>query len=174
MVTGRPLMSEALCYQDCQYVGFGLTPRSMALKVKARHRGFTCRCQRPSPRRRSVQVTDGCVWRALLRRRHGILYDWAYDELSPAQRTQIYTTANAWQTSWETPGGCSAFAYEHPPLGNYFADGLRGGKPSWRWRLLATIREVRLPEDPIPDDSVQYGGIERRGISVRSSFMPHL
>lgn len=50
----------------------------------------------------------------------GLGYDWLYELLSSAQRTQVYTTANAWLTAWEASGGCAAFAYGHPQ-GNYFA-----------------------------------------------------
>lgn len=50
----------------------------------------------------------------------GLGYDWVYDLLTPAQRTQIYTTANAWLTAWEAPNGCADFEYAHPQS-NYFA-----------------------------------------------------
>ncbi|MEO6926519.1 MAG: hypothetical protein ABI129_07590, partial [Rhodanobacter sp.] len=46
----------------------------------------------------------------------GLGYDWVYDLLTTAQRTQIYTTANAWVTSFET----NTFEYDHPQS-NYFA-----------------------------------------------------
>ena len=46
----------------------------------------------------------------------GLGYDWVYELLTPAQRTQIYTTANAWVTSFET----QTFEYNHPQS-NYFA-----------------------------------------------------
>lgn len=51
---------------------------------------------------------------------YGLGYDWLYDLLTTAQRTQVYSTANAWLTAWEAPGGCASFAYTHPQ-GNYFA-----------------------------------------------------
>ncbi len=50
----------------------------------------------------------------------GLGYDWVWDLLTPAQRTQVYTTANAWITAWETPNGCAGFEYEHPQS-NYYA-----------------------------------------------------
>lgn len=50
----------------------------------------------------------------------GLGYDWLYDLLSSSQRTQVYTTANAWLTAWEQPGGCAAFEYAHPQS-NYYA-----------------------------------------------------
>lgn len=52
---------------------------------------------------------------------YGLGYDWVYDLLSSSQRTQIYTTANAWIAAWEKSGGCAAFAYEGNPIGNYYA-----------------------------------------------------
>lgn len=51
---------------------------------------------------------------------YGLGYDWVYELLTPAQRTQIYTTANAWITAWEQPSGCADFEYAHPQS-NYFA-----------------------------------------------------
>lgn len=50
----------------------------------------------------------------------GLGYDWVYDLLTPAQRSQIYTTANAWITAWEQPGGCADFVFVHP-MSNYYA-----------------------------------------------------
>jgi hypothetical protein len=50
----------------------------------------------------------------------GLGYDWVYDLLTPAQRTQVYTTANAWITAWEAPNGCADFEYAHPQS-NYYA-----------------------------------------------------
>ena len=51
---------------------------------------------------------------------YGLGYDWVYELLTAAQRSQVYTTANAWLTAWEKPGGCADFEYEHPQS-NYFA-----------------------------------------------------
>lgn len=52
----------------------------------------------------------------------GLGYDWLYELLTPAQRSQVYTTANAWLTAWERPEpfGCAGFEYVHPQS-NYFA-----------------------------------------------------
>jgi hypothetical protein len=50
----------------------------------------------------------------------GLGYDWVYELLTPAQRTQVYTTANAWITAWEAPNGCADFEYANPQS-NYFA-----------------------------------------------------
>ncbi|MEO6926742.1 MAG: hypothetical protein ABI129_08725, partial [Rhodanobacter sp.] len=46
----------------------------------------------------------------------GLGYDWLYELLTPAQRTQVYTTANVWVTDFET----NSFEYDHPQS-NYFA-----------------------------------------------------
>jgi hypothetical protein len=50
----------------------------------------------------------------------GLGYDWLYELLTAAQRTQVYSTANAWISSFELPGGCSYFEYVHPQS-NYYA-----------------------------------------------------
>jgi hypothetical protein len=50
----------------------------------------------------------------------GIGYDWVYPLLTTPQRTQIYTTANAWLNSFANLNGCSGIVYAHPQ-GNYFA-----------------------------------------------------
>jgi hypothetical protein len=58
----------------------------------------------------------------------GLGYDWVYDRLTTQQKSQIYTTADAWLTSFITPPpsppqgdtGCSYFEYVVPD-GNYFA-----------------------------------------------------
>lgn len=52
---------------------------------------------------------------------YGLGYDWVYDLLTSAQRSQIYTTANAWIAAWEKAGGCASFAYVGNPIGNYYA-----------------------------------------------------
>lgn len=51
---------------------------------------------------------------------YGLGYDWVYPLLTATQRTQVYTTANAWITAWEAPNGCADFEYAHPQS-NYFA-----------------------------------------------------
>jgi hypothetical protein len=47
---------------------------------------------------------------------YGFGYDWVYDRLTAAQRTQIYTVANKWTTAFET----GSFEYAHPQS-NYYA-----------------------------------------------------
>ena len=51
---------------------------------------------------------------------YGLGFDWLYDLLSTAQRSQVITTANSWLTAWEAPNGCAAFEYAHPQS-NYYA-----------------------------------------------------
>jgi hypothetical protein len=51
---------------------------------------------------------------------YGLGYDWLHGLLSNSQKQQVYTTANAWISAWEKPGGCADFEYEHPQS-NYFA-----------------------------------------------------
>jgi len=50
----------------------------------------------------------------------GVGYDWAYERLSAPQKSQIYTSANAWLASFANVNGCSGFEYVVPD-GNYFA-----------------------------------------------------
>lgn len=50
----------------------------------------------------------------------GLGYDWLYNLLTPAQRTQVYTTANAWLAAFENPNGAAYFEYAHPQS-NYYA-----------------------------------------------------
>ncbi len=110
-----PFWSEALCYQTLRVsdptdaAKYGAIAANMAVKMSL-----------PT----TMQGEDPCKDDGYVMRFFGvgmgILYDWVYDVLTPTQRTQIYTTANAWQTSWESNGGCSAFAYANP-VGNYFA-----------------------------------------------------
>ena len=110
-----PLWSEALCYQAVR-----LSDPTNAAKYGAKAADMAVKMSLPT----NMQGEDPCKDDGYVMRFFGvgmgILYDWVYDVLTPTQRTQIYTTANAWQTSWETPDGCSAFAYENP-VGNYFA-----------------------------------------------------
>ncbi len=50
----------------------------------------------------------------------GLGYDWLYDLLTPAQRQQVYTTANAWIAAFEDPNGAANFEYANPQS-NYYA-----------------------------------------------------
>ncbi len=50
----------------------------------------------------------------------GLGYDWLYNLLTPTQRQQVYTTANAWLTAFEDPNGAANFEYAQPQS-NYYA-----------------------------------------------------
>ncbi|MDE2342040.1 MAG: hypothetical protein KGL63_01385 [Betaproteobacteria bacterium] len=50
----------------------------------------------------------------------GLGYDWLYNLLTPAQRQQVYTTANAWLSAFEDPNGAANFEYANPQS-NYYA-----------------------------------------------------
>ena len=110
-----PLWSEALCYQTVR-----LSDPTNAAKYGAKAADIAVKISLPTTMRGESPCTDDGYVMRFFGVGMGILYDWVYDVLTPKQRTQIYTTANTWQTSWEAPGGCSAFAYANP-VGNYFA-----------------------------------------------------
>lgn len=109
------LLSEALCYQTLKASNptaaapYGAKAADILMKISLPY---------PGPHAENPCTDDGYVIRF-----YGVLmglgYDWIYELLSPAQRRQVYTTANAWLTTWET-NSCSRFAYQHPQ-GNYFA-----------------------------------------------------
>jgi hypothetical protein len=110
-----PLWSEALCYQVTRVsdptdaANYGKKAADIAVKISL-----------PT----NMQGEDPCKDDGFVMKFFGVgmglLYDWVYDVLTPTQRTQIYTTANAWQTNWEDPEGCANFEYTNP-VGNYFA-----------------------------------------------------
>lgn len=111
-----PLWSEALCYQTLKSsnpaaaAAYGAKAADIAVKMSVLY---------PAAHGENPCTDSGYVMR-FFGVGMGIAYDWVYDVLTPTQRMQIYTTANAWQTGWENVNGCSAFAYQHPQ-GNYFA-----------------------------------------------------
>ncbi|MEP6484426.1 MAG: hypothetical protein ABJB01_08245 [Rudaea sp.] len=111
-----PLWSEALCYQTTRVsdptnaAKYGAKAVDIAVKISIA----------PGQPHAENPCTDSGFVMRFFGVGMGILYDWVYDVFTPAQRQQIYTTADAWQTNWEKSGGCAAFAYAHP-VGNYFA-----------------------------------------------------
>ncbi len=109
------LMSEALCYQTLK-----VSSPSAAAPYGAKAVDILLKISIPFP---SAHSEDPCTDNGYVIRFFGVLmgvgYDWLYELLTPAQRTQIYTTANSSVTTWET-NSCSSFAYAHPQ-GNYFA-----------------------------------------------------
>jgi hypothetical protein len=119
-----PLLSEGLCYRvldasdHTTAVKYGQKAADIAMKIS-------------TPVSDAMRREDPCTDDAYVIRFYGvgmgILYDWAYDQLTPTQRTQVYTTANQWLGIWDANGTCPknpdgdpAFAYANP-LGNYFA-----------------------------------------------------
>ncbi|MDE2085450.1 MAG: hypothetical protein KGI64_11380 [Xanthomonadaceae bacterium] len=110
-----PLMSEGLCYQVMRGINataaapYGAKAADIAVKMSVLY---------PATHGEDPCTDNGYVIR-FYGVGMGILYDWAYDALTPNQRTQIYTTANSWLNNWET-NACSSFEYVHPQS-NYFA-----------------------------------------------------
>jgi hypothetical protein len=111
------LLNEALCYQVLRATSlsaaapYGAKAVDILMKMST---PYTSGGQGENP-----LADDGYVIR-FYGVGFGLGYDWLYDLLTPAQRTQVYTTANAWLTAFEDPKGVAAFEYEHPQ-GNYFA-----------------------------------------------------
>src|SRR5262249_11827117 len=116
-------MSEGLCYQALK-----ASDPTTAARYGAKAADIAVKISTPTTDNRAEDpcTDDGYVIR-FYGVGMGILYDWAYDQLTAPQRTQVYTTANNWLGIWDangtcpkTPDGSPAFAYENP-LGNYFA-----------------------------------------------------
>ncbi|HEX8779061.1 MAG TPA: hypothetical protein VF738_13180, partial [Rhodanobacter sp.] len=105
------LLSEGLCYQTLKTSNptaaatYGAKAVDILMKMAA---PYGSQGENPN-------VDDGYAIR-FYGVGFGLGYDWLYDLLTPAQRTQVYTTANAWVTSFET----QTFEYNHPQS-NYFA-----------------------------------------------------
>ena len=110
-----PLMSEGLCYQVMKGID---TAAAAAYGGKAADIALKMSVLFPATHGEDPCTDNGYVMR-FYGVGMGILYDWAYDVLTPSQRTQIYTTANSWLNTWET-NPCSNFEYAHPQS-NYFA-----------------------------------------------------
>lgn len=105
------LLSEALCYQTLRTTNttaaatYGAKAVDILMKMAAPYgsKGW------------NPNSDDGYAMR-FYGVGFGLGYDWLHDLLTPAQRKQVYTTANAWVTSFET----KTFEYDHPQS-NYFA-----------------------------------------------------
>ncbi|HEX4481570.1 MAG TPA: hypothetical protein VH082_12210 [Rudaea sp.] len=119
-----PLMSEGLCYR-------ALSASDPTTAAKYGQKAADIAVTLSTPTSDTMRSEDPCTDDGYVIRFYGvgmgILYDWAYDKLTPTQRTQIYTTANQWLGIWDSNGACPkipdgdpAFAYGNP-LGNYFA-----------------------------------------------------
>ncbi len=111
------LLAEAMCYQVLRSTNATLAAiygaKAVDILVKM-----------SSPFGSGGQGTDPCTDSGYGIRFYGVGfglgYDWLYELLSASQRTQVYSTANAWLTAWEQPNGCADFEYAHPQS-NYFA-----------------------------------------------------
>ncbi len=110
-----PLWSEALCYQATR-----VSDPTSAAKYGAKAADIATKISLPTTMNGEDPCKDDGFVMKFFGVGMGILYDWVYDVLTPSQRTQIYTTANAWQTTWEDVNGCAGFEYANP-VGNYFA-----------------------------------------------------
>lgn len=112
------LMNEALCYQVLRSSNpsaaapYGAKAVDILMKMSTPYTGSGGQGENP-------MTDDGYVIR-FFGVGFGLGYDWLYDLLTSTQRTQVYTTANAWITAWEDPNGLAAFEYA-VPQGNYYA-----------------------------------------------------
>lgn len=113
------LLAEAMCYQILKP-----TDANAAATYGNKAVDILMKMSAPYSTGGGNQGTDPCTDDGYGIRSYGVGfglgYDWVYDLLTSAQRTQIYTTANAWLTAWEAPGGCADFEFEHPQS-NYYA-----------------------------------------------------
>jgi hypothetical protein len=113
------LLDEAMCYQVLK-----TSNPSAAAPYGAKAVDILMKMSTPFTTGSGNQGEDPCTDDGYVMRNYGVGfglgYDWLYELLSTAQRAQVYTTANAWITSFELPGGCSYFEYVHPQS-NYYA-----------------------------------------------------
>ncbi len=112
------VLAEGLCYQTLlasspsAAAPYGAKARDILVAMSTPYTGAGSHGQNP--------CTDDGYGTRFFGVGMGIGYDWAFPLLSPADRLQIYTTANAWLASFSNPAGCSGFEYAHPQS-NYFA-----------------------------------------------------
>jgi hypothetical protein len=113
------LMNEAMCYQALR-----LSNPTAAATYGAKAVDILMKMSTPFTTGSGNQGEDPLTDDGYVIRYYGVgfglAYDWLYDLLTPAQRTQVYTTANAWLTAFEDPNGKAAYAYAHPQS-NYYA-----------------------------------------------------
>lgn len=109
------LLAEAMCYQVLK-----TTNPTAAAKYGAKGVDILVKMSDPSSNQGQPPCTDDGYGIRFYGVGFGLGYDWLYDLLTSSQRTQVYTTANAWLTAWEQSGGCASFAYQYPQ-GNYYA-----------------------------------------------------
>ena len=113
------LLSEAMCYQVLK-----TSNPAAAAPYGAKAVDILMKMSTPFTTSSGNQGEDPCTDDGYVMRNYGVGfglgYDWLYELLNAAQRAQVYTTANAWITSFELPNGCSYFEYVHPQS-NYYA-----------------------------------------------------
>ncbi len=113
------LLNEAMCYQVLR-----TTNPTAAATYGAKAVDILMKMSTPYTTSSGNLGEDPCTDDGYVIRFYGVGfglgYDWLYDLLTPAQKTQVYTAANAFVTAWEAPNGCASFAYSNPQ-GNYFA-----------------------------------------------------
>jgi hypothetical protein len=111
------LLGEALCYETMKGINaaaatpYGQKARDVLLAMATPYNGGLGHGQDP--------CTDNGYGIRFFGVGLGLGYDWAYDQLDTAQKSQVYTTANEWLNTFET-NACSDFEYAHPQS-NYFA-----------------------------------------------------
>ncbi|OOG53815.1 hypothetical protein B0E48_15390 [Rhodanobacter sp. C03] len=115
------LLEEGLCYQMLKS-----SNPTAAARYGAKAVDILLKMSRPFTTASGNQGEDPCTDNGYVIRFYGVGfglgYDWVYELLTPAQRTRIFTTANAWLTAWENPSSsaCANFEFVNPQS-NYFA-----------------------------------------------------
>jgi len=109
------LLAEGMCYQVLKS-----TDATAAARYGDKAVDILVKMSAPTSQQGADPCTDSGYGIRFYGVGYGLGYDWVYDRLTSAQRTQVYTAANAWLTAWEAPGGCADFEYEHPQS-NYYA-----------------------------------------------------
>lgn len=109
------LLAEGMCYQVLK-----TSDPSAAATYGAKAVDILMKMAAPSSGQGENPCTDSGYVIRFYGVGYGLGYDWLYDLMTTSQRQQVYTTANAWLTAWEQPGGCAAFEYNHPQS-NYYA-----------------------------------------------------
>jgi hypothetical protein len=113
------LMAESMCYQVLK-----TSNPTAAAKYGAKGVDILMKMSMPYTSASGNKGESACVDDGYVMRFYGVGfglgYDWLYELLTSAQRTQVYTTANQWITTWQASGGCADFEYAHPQS-NYYA-----------------------------------------------------
>jgi len=113
------VLAEGLCYQTLK-ISDPTTANRYGDKAVAILLAMSTSCT-TSPQQCEPPCTDAGYGTRFYGVSFGLGYDWVYDRFTTTtQKSQIYTTANAWLASFANISGCSGFEYEVPD-GNYFA-----------------------------------------------------